>query len=961
MNRKRFFVVVLLGVVIASVVGWLKASPSDDTPPGPSAPGSSGSKPSPSPAPGSTAMGLSHPEPEVLTGTPPVADPMREGEGILHVDVVMKDARPFADAQVTLYLQGPKSPATGRITWFVAGRGVTDATGALRLPARPGFYLVSAKARGYATARSTVTRPRGEDLTRVRLMLGAGATLSGTVVERASKAPVPLTELTLTPRTTPGSVSQAMASAPEEETTLATADERGAFRCEGLAPGEYQLDAVAPGHAPRRLARVLVPMSDLTVELDGSAFIEGFVELPEGGPAAGARVTATGMGDIRDAETSAGGAFSIEAPPGVYQVAAHHETLTGTAPEQVVLGPGMTVRDLRIRLGDAASITGVLRRRGSGEPVPGGAVSITPSTLAFIPDARPSEVASAVSGADGRFEAGRLAPGEYSIGIKARGFRSFIQAGFTVHAGQRLDVVMELDSTGRIEGTVVDGDNKPLAGILITPESQWHRGPLDGSIPTVSGADGAFTLEDVPPGEVFVAAQRPGSLPHVRERVEVRADATSRVRIQLTGEGVLEGTVRMEDGRALTGPVIVYAQRFESRASEAHQVSTSPEGTWSMRVREGRYRLSAWLSEVGNQNTDQAQVVDVEVEQTRRVDLRVKEAKRPHVVTVREPNGAPSIGAIVMVGEPGRREIFLEDVTNTSGQVAIAADALGSKPLHFWATNGGRRGEVASVPALSRDVVIQLQPGGRITGTVRSPGGPSIERFKLVASSTQMEDDFLSRKDLEFAGTRFTVDDLPAGRVILSVTLPDKRVGKAETTIVAGTTTQADIMIEAGGSVSGRLVDASGAPLFRAVVDVGGQMSPLTQQDGRFRVDDLPPGPHGLVAYARNLERAKKTVHITAGKTLDIGDWKIVASPIEPGRLGITFAMNGNDVMVRAIEEGLHVGLLRAGDVVMSIDGATVLTPGEARDRELGAPGSPATLVIRREARTYPITLTRAP
>ncbi|WP_240356548.1 carboxypeptidase regulatory-like domain-containing protein [Myxococcus eversor] len=198
-------------------------------------------------------------------------------------------------------------------------------------------------------------------------------------------------------------------------------------------------------------------------------------------------------------------------------------------------------------------------------------------------------------------------------------------------------------------------------------------------------------------------------------------------------------------------------------------------------------------------------------------------------------------------------------------------------------------------------------------------------------------------------------------QVAVSVTLPDGRAGKVVAESVAGKTTQADVVVEAGGVISGRLVDATGAPLPDAFVDVDGLTSPPTGADGRFRVEDVAPGPHKLIAWSQKTERAEKTLELAAGKTKDVGDWNLGPPRVEPGRLGVFFSMDGDEVLVRGVTGGLHGDAIRAGDVVKSIDGATVLTAGEARERELGAPGSPATLLIRRDTRTYPITLTRAP
>jgi hypothetical protein len=132
---------------------------------------------------------------------------------------------------------------------------------------------------------------------------GPGATLEGSTVERESRSPVPFVELTLVPR-------------PSAERHFASSDARGAFRFEGLVPGEYQLEARAPGHAPKRLARVHVPSTGITVELEGAAFIEGFVELPDGKPAAQARVSAFGVDEAATSETGPGGGFSLDVPPG---------------------------------------------------------------------------------------------------------------------------------------------------------------------------------------------------------------------------------------------------------------------------------------------------------------------------------------------------------------------------------------------------------------------------------------------------------------------------------------------------------------------------------------------------------------------------------------------------------------------------------------------------------------------
>jgi hypothetical protein len=890
---------------------------------------------------------------------------MREEEGTLRVEVYTPSG-PAPKAAVKLYLRGAGASGAGRPRWFVAGAGVTDEAGTVVLPARPGQYLVTAHAPGLAPARAEVTRPRGEATTSVRLTVDAAVSLEGLTVERGTGTPVPLVELTLTPlgdgrEVAVPSLLATGASVPEEERHSVMSDERGVFRFQNLSRGEYQLDVPrSPGRAPKRLGRVHVPATGLRVELEGSAFIEGFVELPDGKPAAGARVVASGTGEAAEADAGEDGGFSIDVAPGLYQLAARQGNLTGAAPGRIAVGPGMTARDVRIRLGATASLAGLVRRKGSGEPVGGAAVSVTPGTLTFSLAGDPTEVAGATSGPDGRFETGPLAPGMYAVTVRAPGFKKWVRNGVSVLDGQRFDLTAALEAHGRVEGTVVDASQKPLPGIQVTAEARWNRTPLEGTLPTVTDAQGGFVLEGLPPGEVFVAARRAGSETNVREAVKVAPGETSRVRLRLQEEGLLEGTVRLSGGRVPPKPVTVSALKVGASWAESVQVPATPDGAWSMRVAAGRYRLTAWMTDTGNQSGDQEKVVELEAGGSKRVDLEVREARRPLVVTVLEPNGAPSVHASVMGSEPGSNEILIEDLTDASGQVTLVTDVLGGSAMHLWATNGGRRGDLPSVSTAQGPVTLRLTAGGRLTGTVRSAGGRAVEGFRLVASATRSEDDFLTRQELDFAGDRFVVEDMVAGPVSITVTLPDGRAGKADATSVAGGTTQVDVVVEAGGGLTGRLLDPRGAPLPDTFVDVDGVSSPRTGADGRFRLDDLAPGSHRVSVWRAGGLRAERQVTLTAGKVVDLGDWRLGPARVEPGRLGLYFAMSGDDVTVSWIADAGPATSLRVGDVVRTIDGATVLDAGEARQRELGTPGSTATLVIVREGRTFPVTLTRA-
>ncbi|MCE9670094.1 carboxypeptidase regulatory-like domain-containing protein [Myxococcus stipitatus] len=883
---------------------------------------------------------------------------MRDEEGLLLVEVVGADARALPSARVTLYFLEPDPPGAAPARWFIAGDGTTDAAGRIQFPARPGRYLVTAKREGLAPARAEVSRPIGEARTKLRLTMSTGAVLEGRVVERKSGAAVALAQLELSPLTTQGTARAASdAVIPEEKATLAS-DSHGVFRMEGLAPGEYLLVASAPGLASKRLPRVRVPRSGLVIDLEHSAFIEGFVEHPGGKLPGPAVVVAAGVGAPREVETSPEGGFSLEVEPGVYQVSARQGSLRGTAPGSVAVGGGMTVRDVRIRLDAAASLVGQVREKGTGRPIPDAHVSLLPAGLAST-GASSTELARTRSGADGRFELTDLTPGVVALVVTARPHHGKqTRQGLALLAGQRFEVVVEMDATGDIEGVVVDEQERPLAGIHVTPEYLWRMHTVEGAADTVTGPDGTFRLTSLPAGNLLVAARREGSLTHAREKVTVVPRQTAKVRLQLVGEGTLEGSVKMEDGSAPAEPATIQVQRVDAARTEALQTTSAADGTFSVRVKTGRYRVAGWLTQTGATTDDK--VVEVETDKSQRADLKVREVRTSITVTVLEPNGAPSVGATVMMGPVGKNDVLVEDVTDLTGRTVVPADDLGVPAVRVWATQGGRRGDVASHPTTQREVTVQLGAAGVVRGTVRSAGGRAVERFHLVVSSTRADEDYLTRKEQDFQGDHFVVEDVAVGPVVLTATLPDGRAGTVNATTAPGAPVDVEVVVEAGGGITGRLVDAKGAPIDRGVVDIDGISSPATGPDGRFRVADVAPGEHQLIAWSPKLERTARKLTLTAGKVQDLGDVKLDPPRVESGRLGVYFGMAGRDVIIVNLLDA-HRGLLQEGDVVKSIDGAVVLDVGEARARELGAPGSPATLVIHRSSGPLTVVLNRAP
>jgi membrane-associated protease RseP (regulator of RpoE activity) len=131
----------------------------------------------------------------------------------------------------------------------------------------------------------------------------------------------------------------------------------------------------------------------------------------------------------------------------------------------------------------------------------------------------------------------------------------------------------------------------------------------------------------------------------------------------------------------------------------------------------------------------------------------------------------------------------------------------------------------------------------------------------------------------------------------------------------------------------------------------------VTDSTGRFRLDALAPGTVELEAYAADVGRGFGTATVVEGKTA--GGLVIVldepAGEDEPpasGNLAVTLGERGDPpevvvVHVAADSEAERSGI-RAGDVVLEVDGVEVVDMADARARLAGRAGSDVVVTVQR-------------
>lgn len=632
----------------------------------------------------------------------------------------------------------------------------------------------------------------------------------------------------------------------QEEAAWA-ADGAGAFRVEGVRPGEYTVYAWAPGSSglwgprvtvtagevregvdlvlPRGVAiagRILdeegrpIPGASVCIERvarEGEWDWEGEVEGEDGppkhhlgssswgplGPAipVTARATATA-----DAE----GRFRQDGlVPRAYWVSAG---APGRTEAWTRAGPGDA--EVELRLGRTLSIGGRVLDAATGAPVAG-----IPIGIDAVEDADPLERPECPnSGVDGTFLATGLTPGAYRLRFAVHGNRpelEYLETEVEAVAAGTKDLEVRLHRGLTLSGKVVDQEGDPVADLTLRLAADGVRARGSGHAIAVTGMDGRFRFGGLDPrpyrilvGTAGEFADAPGDRFVIGRTVHDLSPPMEEVLLRVERGLPIRGRVFDPPGRpALPAP-----------RGGAGVVVVVPSGEEPL----------SWYEGVALSNADGAFFETRALPLGRTYDLH---ASRP----------GDFLGAVVRGVAPGASVVLrLEPALTLSGRVVDETGApvrAGIRLEVRWdgAGRGPRIGDRLPVETLA-------------DGTFRAAGLAGGE-YRIAA---------------EGYGTEF----LPM------TTSETFRAGSAE----------AVVTLRRGASIAGRLLDARGKgvrwPRVRAedrsYYGNGGE-------DGTFLLRGLPPGPTRLFA-----EDEERGVEVDLGVHEAPCEGLVLALPGDPRR-----------------------------------------------------------------------------
>lgn len=648
-----------------------------------------------------------------------------------------------------------------------------------------------------------------------------------------------------------------------EPAAVTTSDALGRFEFRGVRRGSYHLDARGPAHAMEATAtaRVLDSGEGGPVELfmRPAGAIAGRVLRPDGSPAPRARVVlepgpgsflaSAQSGWLRLVETRADerGAFAIEGLP-----PADHYEVSAWSPGHAIAH----ALDVPVAVGLRTEVTVTLRAGGTlegrvlaepaggaeGEPQPiaGAHVGAVPRGLRHLRMIEEVLLAThTVTDEQGRYRMHSVPEGDIDVmafspeWLPARGGPVTVLEGLPSAAD---DIV--LAAGPMVSGRVVDGDGRPVPGVLVRWDLvDWRRLEVDFTLaPLLHQALEGFAYPTTDLEGRFRAGAFAGRAPYRMDFVKGGYASRSYRWDPASGEQELE--VVLARGGAIEG-VVMDLERAEP-------------------------------------------VTSFTVFAPRRVELSQDAPGRFNFFSGGETFESPLGRFLLSPVEAGSAELIVSApgyVSTTVEGVAVAEGETTRGVIVALVRGGVVRGEVvdpdgrpapgARVLALHDDGPVRRGGAGRDEARRRARAGgvPPLPPAVLgYAANLGFLDDRSARTD---GAGRFELVGVEPGRLRIVALHPDWCAGASGVLELEGDSPLSDVRVEleSGGGLVGTVLDRHGRPLEGALVIVaaparfagdastpaGGLYSGRTGASGAYRIERMTPGSY-VVVLARGDE-----------------------------------------------------------------------------------------------------------
>jgi protocatechuate 3,4-dioxygenase beta subunit len=432
-------------------------------------------------------------------GTLSWLDPLDLGStgGAIAAEVVLADGVPARGAIASLKREG------GSTQGFADGDGRLFVRGLAA-----GTYRVAIGFPGYPTAmRDSVTVTDGRVSSLGVINLGASGSADGPVpsyairvVSRDGKKPIKGARVVFTTIRPYGIyLTMGTEGRPGELSFEGVTDEEGNARFEGIRPGTYDVLALADDFAMGAKQNVRVGRrtnARHTFELPKGLAISGTIKRADGTPAVGAQVMglnlSQGFKSYPMVAADAEGNFHMSSLDGGNYMVMGFEDGHGIAQKTEVRPP---TEGLELTLAKAATISGIVVDKETGEPVP---VFTVRPYVGSQPMNYIYSIAYEKNDPEGKFTLTVDAGGPYTIEIRAAGYANLDLQGVAAKLDTVSPVKAELTPIGIVAGVVRGPDGAPVTGAEVYIRKGGFTPSAHKTLYAMSGPEGEFRIEGLP-------------------------------------------------------------------------------------------------------------------------------------------------------------------------------------------------------------------------------------------------------------------------------------------------------------------------------------------------------------------------------------------------------------------------------------------------------------------------------
>lgn len=513
-----------------------------------------------------------------------------------------------------------------------------------------------------------------------------------------------------------------------------------------------------------------------------------------------------------------------------------------------------------------ASVAGTVREKSSGSPIPNADV------CAWIgDDTAPSQMkrepVCTTSGADGRYLISDLPPLQMVVSASAV---EHIPGSYEAHAGDarfqlrrgqaKVGADIELVKGGvAVKGIVKDVSGGVIEGAFVSNEWYgWNDGPTFGRARTKTDDKGEFQLWLGKGGatisataEGYAHGSNDGTVPgHVFE-------------ILLTPESVLAGIVVRAGTGTPVANVRVSANGEWSWDGTGGEAYTDASGRFRIdRLGPGRYKPAARASDGYGRSAQSVHLGLGQSAEDLRIELHPAVSIRGRIVASGESRTPCEEGSASMRDKQANRSYWAE--TQVDGAIEFLAVLPGTYEVEVWCRGKLPRSEYAAITVGTEpiaELVWEVDEGLALTGIVVGPRGEPIERARV---SVQLKSVTTARGQVggawgepTGADGRFRASGLVEGTYSVRASVGEQPlvppIEPTEAEVAAGKTTDVEIVLEAAGTVEGRVVDANDRPVADAEVSMRGDEAQWgangsTRDDGTFTIESVRPQTYRVTA-----------------------------------------------------------------------------------------------------------------